>query len=91
MAGEAKETNPQSSQKPTEGGSRIQPQSAQLPMDDQTRVLWCLVAGPGHPSTFKINVKITHDVDDLKTLIYEERKHGVLRNVGAIDLVLWKV
>jgi len=51
--------------------------------------LWCLVKGD--TSLFKVETTPEHDIADLKALIQEERKNGVLGRVDATDLVLWKV
>ena len=53
--------------------------------DDTSRVLFCLIEGDSRP--FKVTPN-KGDILDLKDLI---RKNGVLRNVLAKDLVLWKV
>jgi hypothetical protein len=55
----------------------------------ETRTLWCLVEGDS--SAFKVKPTLNADVDDLKALVYEEGKHGILRDVDAKDLGLWKV
>jgi Crinkler effector protein N-terminal domain len=51
--------------------------------DDTSRVLFCLIEGDSRP--FKVTPN-KGDILDLKKLI-----QGVLRNVDAKDLVLWKV
>ena len=53
--------------------------------DDTSRVLFCLIEGDSRP--FKVTPN-KGDILDLKDLI---KKNGVLRNVLAKDLVLWKV
>jgi hypothetical protein len=57
--------------------------------DDASRTLICLIEG--EPITFKVKPTGKMDMMDLKKLIKEEGKHGVLSNVDAKDLILWKV
>ena len=51
--------------------------------------LWCLVDGDSRP--FKVTALDDADVTDLKKLIKEEGKKGILCDVDAKDLDLWKV
>jgi Crinkler effector protein N-terminal domain len=53
------------------------------------RVLLCLIEGDS--TVFQVKAPINNNVLDLKGLIREQRKHGVLSSVDAPDLVLWKV
>jgi hypothetical protein len=64
--------------------SGLNPESEDAPCQ-----LWCLVEGDSTP--FKITSPTNIDIDDLKKLIHEERKQGVLQGVDAVDLVLLKV
>jgi Crinkler effector protein N-terminal domain len=57
--------------------------------DDATRALICLITGES--SLFKVRPTGRDDIMDLKELIKEEGKNGVLNSVDAKDLVLWKV
>jgi hypothetical protein len=51
--------------------------------------LWCLI--DGDPKAFKVTLAPIADVDDLKKLIYENGKAGILHGTDAKDLTLWKV
>ena len=51
--------------------------------------LLCVIAGESTP--FRVQPTGSMDVIDLKVLIKEEGKSGVLLNVDAQDLTLWKV
>ena len=77
--GKDKPSSPQSS-------SRIQPQSY---TQDGTRTLCCLIDGDSTP--FDVTVPITRNVSDLNRLIWEEKGKGVLHDLNAADLTLWKV
>ena len=57
--------------------------------DDTPRVLRCIVEGD--PAVFKVKVPVDNDVDDLKKLVHREKDKGILRDVNASDLALWKV
>ena len=57
--------------------------------DDTVLRLWCLVKDD--PKPFKVIIRTNNDVDDLKELIHEKRKDGILRGIDAADLKLWKV
>ena len=63
--------------------------SASSMADNANCVLWCLVNSKGTP--FKIRVPINFDIGDMKELVKEKRKNGILRGIDATDLVLWKV
>lgn len=61
-----------------------------LPMaDDEVRVLWCFIKGDS--TAFEVTAPVRASIGRLKKLVWEERKHGVLRETDATDLVLWKV
>jgi hypothetical protein len=51
--------------------------------------LWCIVEDDAAP--FLVTVPTNAYINDLKKLIKEERKNGILKDVDATDLVLWKV
>jgi hypothetical protein len=53
------------------------------------RALTCLIEGDS--SLFQVNVTGGENIMVLKDLIREKRKNGVLSNVDATDLTLWKV
>ena len=57
--------------------------------DDAPRALQCLIEGES--LLFKVTATGSLDMMDLKRLIKEERKNGMLKNVDAADLMLWKV
>jgi hypothetical protein len=57
--------------------------------DDAVRSLICLIEGES--SLFRVKPTGGMDIIDLKALIKEEGKNGVLGSVDAKDLVLWKV
>jgi hypothetical protein len=57
--------------------------------DDATRALVCLITGESTP--FKVRPTGRDDIIDLKKLIKEGGKNGVLNGVLAKDLILWKV
>ena len=57
--------------------------------DDSLRALLCLVEG--EPFVFRVKPAGNTDIIDLRGLIKEERKNGVLSNVDAAVLTLWKV
>jgi len=59
--------------------------------DDTLRTLVCLIAGESSLRLFKVNPTVSMDIMDLKGLIKEKRKNGVLSGVDAKDLTLWKV
>jgi hypothetical protein len=50
--------------------------------------LWCIVEDDTAP--FWVTVPTNAYIDDLKESIKEECKHGILKDVDATDLVLWK-
>ena len=56
---------------------------------DQNIALTCLIEGES--SVFRVRPKGNIDMIDLRSLIKEERKNNVLRDVDAADLKLWKV
>jgi hypothetical protein len=45
----------------------------------------------GDSITFKVTVPVDNDVGDLKELIHQGGKNGVLSNIDAKDLILLKV
>jgi hypothetical protein len=51
--------------------------------------LTCLIEGDSSPFIVKPTVDMS--IMELRKLIQDERKNGVLRNVDAADLMLWKV
>jgi hypothetical protein len=53
------------------------------------RALVCLIAGESE--VFKVKSTGNIDIMELKDLIRERGKNGVLSSVGAKDLTLWKV
>ena len=57
--------------------------------DDAPRALTCLIEGDS--SLFPVSVTGDENIMVLKDLIREKRKNGVLSNVDAADLTLWKV
>jgi hypothetical protein len=57
--------------------------------DDSPRALLCLIEGDSSP--FRVKLAGDTDIIDLKDLIKEKRKNGVLSNVNAKDLTVWKV
>ena len=59
--------------------------------NDPSHVLYCLIKDDSNP--FKVTAPVDASIIDLKNLVWEERKHGVLRDIDAdaVDLVLWKV
>ena len=63
--------------------------SASSMADNANCVLWCLVDGKDTP--FKIRVPINFDIGDVKELVKEKRKNGILREIDATDLVLWNM
>jgi hypothetical protein len=58
-------------------------------MADDNRVLRCLVSGD--TTSFKVAVPAEGDVVDLEELVLEKGRKGILHDVDAKDLVLWKV
>jgi hypothetical protein len=57
--------------------------------DDAPRALTCLIEG--ETSLFRVKPTGSMDILELKDLIHEKGKNGVLSIVDAKDLVLWKV
>jgi hypothetical protein len=57
--------------------------------DDVLCALHCLIEGDS--SLFRVRPTGSVDIMDLKDLIKEKRKNGVLSGVDASDLTLWKV
>jgi Crinkler effector protein N-terminal domain len=57
--------------------------------DDVLCALQCLIEGDS--SLFKVKPTGSVDIMDLKDLIKEKCKNGVLSGVDASDLTLWKV
>lgn len=58
-------------------------------MDDTVRVLRCLIKGTSIP--MKISLSVDDDVDDLKAMVHESGKNGILRETDMRDLFSWKV
>jgi hypothetical protein len=57
--------------------------------DEAPCTLNCLIEGES--LLFRAKPAGNKDVIDLRKLIWEERKNGVLSSVDATDLTLWKV
>ena len=58
--------------------------------DNAIYMLWCMVSDEGIP--FKIRFpSIDFDIGNLKELIKEKIKNGILDGIDATDLALWKV
>jgi hypothetical protein len=57
--------------------------------DDAPRALICLIQGES--VLFRVEPNGSVDIIGLRDLIKEECKNGVLKNVDATDLTLWKV
>ena len=57
--------------------------------DDTVRVLRCLVKGGTTP--MKISLSVDDDVDDLKEMVHDRGKNGILRDTDISDLFVWKV
>jgi len=53
------------------------------------RLLWCFIIGDSNP--FHIRVSLNATVSELKQLIWNDRKHGILREFDYLDLILSKV
>ena len=58
-------------------------------MSEETYRIWCLVEGDG--TEFHVVSSPSETVCDLKESIKEMCKNGVLKNVDAKELTLWKV
>jgi hypothetical protein len=56
---------------------------------NQFRILWCLVKGDNEP--FEVTAPGTVSVAGLKELVYAKNDKGILSNINAKDLILWKV
>lgn len=57
--------------------------------DDTVRVLRCLVRGVTIP--MKVTLSVDDDVDDLKAMVHQRGKNGILRHTDIQDLFVWKV
>jgi len=57
--------------------------------DDTPRDLQCLIKG--EPVAFRVELKGSKNIIELKDLIKQEGMNGVLKFVDAKDLILWKV
>ncbi|KAK2460049.1 hypothetical protein APHAL10511_007926 [Amanita phalloides] len=57
--------------------------------DDTVRVLRCLVKGTTIP--MKISLSVDNDVDDLKAMVHNTGKNGILRDADIPDLFVWKL
>jgi hypothetical protein len=57
-------------------------------MSDKTYRIWCLVGGD--TTLFPVIALPTISIGELKDLIKEKGKDGVLNSVDAKDLTLWK-
>jgi hypothetical protein len=58
-------------------------------MSENTYHIYCLVEG--NSAIFPVIASPTTSISMLKYLIKEKRKHGVLSNIDATDLTLWRV
>src|ERR1700728_2293318 len=56
--------------------------------DNDTLVLWCIVSGDSRP--FTVRVPTDDYISVLKERIHEKAKNGVLKDIDAKDLDLWK-
>ena len=54
-------------------------------------ILNCWVVGEDIENGFTVTVNHNQDVSDLRKQVIKERKHSVLQNIDASDLMLWKV
>jgi hypothetical protein len=57
--------------------------------DHTVRVLRCLVKGGTIP--MKLSISVDKDVDDLKEMIHERGKNGVLQDTDIQDLFVYRV
>jgi len=80
------ETVPTTSEIPMEG---IQQSSSSSDTDLRLFKLWCIIKGDSTP--FKVKITGGEDIDELKKLVREEGKNGLLNGIDAKDLALWKV
>ena len=58
-------------------------------MVDTHRVLWCFIKGDS--AAFPVAAPSNADIGDLKDLVLEKRKNGLLRGIYAKDMTLWEV
>jgi hypothetical protein len=53
------------------------------------RMLWCLVEGKS--TLFQVDTPSSDNINQLKNLVHKGKDKGILRDVNATDLVVWKV
>ena len=58
-------------------------------MSDNVRTPWCLVDGDS--MVFDVTAPANVSISRLKELVQKKGDRGILRDVDAKDLVLWKV
>ena len=58
-------------------------------INDPHRALWCVIKGDS--TAFQVTAPGKASIDELKNLVWEKRKNGVLREIHATDLVLLNV
>ena len=80
----------------TEGSSVApsRPASLSVPSAHETNngsnhKLWCLVQGDSMP--FMVTTSSNNRIFELQQLVYNQKDKGVLQDVNASDLALWKV
>ena len=59
--------------------------------NDTHRELWCFIKTKGDSKPFRVTPLREASIDELKDEVWKKRRNGVLRDVNATDLVLWKV
>jgi Crinkler effector protein N-terminal domain len=59
--------------------------------DDALCALLCLIEGESSLYMFRVEPTGSMDIMQLKELIKEKNKNGMLSSIDAKDLVLWKV
>jgi hypothetical protein len=57
--------------------------------DDTHHGLWCFIKGDS--KAFRVTALGKTSIDEVKVLVWEKGKNGVLSGTDAKDLVLWKV
>jgi hypothetical protein len=57
--------------------------------DNAVRALLCIIEGDS--SLFRVTPTGNMDIIELKNLFHKEKDKGILRDVNAADLVVWKV
>lgn len=58
-------------------------------MVDTHRVLWCFIKGDS--TAFPVSAPGDADIGDVKDLVWEKRKNGILRETEALAMTLWEV